>query len=428
MNRIIFYLIAGFAVVSCNQNQGLNQLKASSNEASGYAIPLRDVVEQANAILSEIDGAKYNIGSDDFNTRNVTRKIKSVDYITANSEGCSITRSGDAEPALYLINYEDGKGFALMGADTRFPYAYAVSNEGYLDLSDTLYNDGLAIVFKMITDDVINRLNVGETRGKFSETYKTMVKTEEMVQPWLGDMEVKGWNQGAPYNQYCLTDDGQTAQVGCAAVALAQIMAHHKFPTLVDNVVYDWEEMINGDNNDAVAMFMAKLGEESNLNMEYGTVSSTSYNSALGRTLTNMGYVHDGLTDYNSDALMEYLSNDTYPYGPAFVRGSRMKDNGEITGHAWVIDGYILQGLYIANGTINGGMYDYVFQGYLSPLMHCIWGWGGSCNGYYYVNPNSPQFDLSEGPENTDGYLEGYGSMNSNYNLNIKVITGINRQ
>lgn len=126
MKRIIYYFIVVFVVLSCNNNQDLNQLKGPSNESSCYAIPLQDVVEQANAILSELDASKYKIGSDDFNTRIVTRKIKSVDFITANSKECSVTRSVDAEPALYLINYEDGRGFALMGADSRFPYVYAV--------------------------------------------------------------------------------------------------------------------------------------------------------------------------------------------------------------------------------------------------------------------------------------------------------------
>lgn len=250
------------------------------------------------------------------------------------------------------------------------------SNDGYLNLSDTLHNEGLAIVLKMVADDIINRLNVNETRGKISETYKTMVQTEKIVQPWLGDTEVKGWDQKAPYNRYCFTDDGQTAKVGCAAVALAQIMAYHKYPRMVDNVVYDWDEMVNGDDDDAVAMFMAKLGEESNLNMEYGIASSRSYNSGLGRTLTNMGYVYDELSDYNGDALMEYLSNDTFPYGPAFIRGTRVLDDGKTSGHAWVIDGYILQGLYKAKVPTTGGVYNYVFQGYFPPLMHCIWGWG----------------------------------------------------
>ena len=63
------------------------------------------------------------------------------------------------------------------------------------------------------------------------------------------------------------------------------------------------------------------------------------------------------------------FSTDPFMYGY-----DEVKD--EYYGHGWVVDGYVQ---YETMSPIVG-------QGYILEdiLFHCVWGWGGACNGYFF--------------------------------------------
>ena len=44
-----------------------------------------------------------------------------------------------------------------------------------------------------------------------------------------------------------------------------------------------------------------------------------------------------------------------------------------VSGHAWVIDGYIMRDYVSSNGVVDKSQ----------TLVHCNWGWHGVCNGYF---------------------------------------------
>lgn len=68
--------------------------------------------------------------------------------------------------------------------------------------------------------------------------------------------------------------------------------------------------------------------------------------------------------EYDEEAIINALNDGC----PAFVAGvSGVKD-----GHAWVIDGYK------CHSRVQDGKIDYRYY------VHCNWGWGGPCNGYYH--------------------------------------------
>ena len=75
------------------------------------------------------------------NTRSVDRKVKSVDYV----KSAYRTRSDDHDTLMYLVNYENNQGFALLGCPETSKDIYAISEEGSLDMSDTVYNKPLAM-------------------------------------------------------------------------------------------------------------------------------------------------------------------------------------------------------------------------------------------------------------------------------------------
>ena len=427
-------LIITFAVLSftsCqNDEPTMNQREETVN-TSQYEVPVEIAIDKANKLLEELDQDMMGGTTDDTNTQSrtlsQTRTIKEIQKIKNGPQGRTISDSQYDNGTLYLINYDDNRGFALMGGDTRLPSIYAISNEGQLNLADTLYNEGLAIVMQLIRNDISIKINGEKSRADVTDTNNTVIVTDSKVTPWLTSSEIKGWHQNTPYNKYCFTSNGSQALVGCVAVACTQIMAYHKWPTKVDGETFYWRSMIKGSDNDGVAKFMAKLGEPAYLNMNYGISASGAYDTDAAKTFTIMGYEHSGLINYNEDMILESLSDKAYPFGPIYIRGSRTNNTGTISGHAWIIDGFIKQAIYIDKTPSNGVDNADIFIGYAPTLMHCIWGWGGTCNGYYYVEAQNPEFDLTNGPVNSDGYLEGSGTMNRKYNIDLRIIVNIDK-
>lgn len=60
-------------------------------------------------------------------------------------------------------------------------------------------------------------------------------------------------------------------------------------------------------------------------------------------------------------------------HGPVIVCGKNVSRNSR---HAWVIDGYCTNVVDAENSSIQ----------YNTVLFHCIWGWDGDNNGYFYLN------------------------------------------
>ena len=192
------------------------------------------------------------------------------------------------------------------------------------------------------------------------------------------------WAQGAPYNYSCRMIYYSRALVGCAAVAAAQIMKYHQWPSNKN-----WSSMPNSlvaSSATTLSDFLNEVGE--NINTDYGlnqsTASSSSVNTAL---ISTYNYLTGGLTSYNEAILRTSLANNR----PVYLRG---QEENEETGHAWVCDGYVYvtpskhyqlyvtsydEPLYFANTYCE---YDsYTSSNYY--LYHMNWGWGGLHNGWF---------------------------------------------
>lgn len=294
-----------------------------------------------------------------------------------------LSRSGSNEnipdTLLYLINYNDDKGFALMGADKRLQEIYAISDEGELNFSDTIDNTGLRIFFEMTRENITRALNVDTSNIRVTEIFghPTILKIDSKVEPYLWP-EVSKWNQNYPFNKYCYTADGQQAAVGCTAVAVAQIMSFYNCPKELDGEKLTWRTMKKGNDNDAVAKLMRKLGNSDLLNISYGTGLSTAKFTNTTRTFLQMGYEDVlGYTNYFNDYVARDWLTTEGKYGPILMSGADRNGNG----HSLVIDGYIRNAIY-ANGSADKE--EYYFWNYDDTLYHCVWGFGGKSNGYFY--------------------------------------------
>ena len=344
------------------------------NDAMGanpYRVSLTDALKNADALLGELGEGET--------TRSAERKVESVEYYSRPG-----TRALGGDTLLYLVNYADDAGFALLSADSRLRPIYAISDEGSMSFSDTTYNKGLALFARGVEADVVgfpdNPLPFNPSDSSiynpiipdFGGTY---IKSK--VAPLLTP-SVREWGQGNPYNLECPFLTGGRAKVGCSALAIGQIMSYYNWPQSYNGVPFYWDYMKRGLYNTGVMYLLAFLGEENNLNMQYGVLESISFmEDRLEDTFENFGYVSPGEMYAFSSFSVRYILDKTVDGrqggGPVLVSGN---SNTGTIGHAWVIDGYIQ---YESKGSLVSG-------GYLlhDVLLHCVWGWDGKSNGYFW--------------------------------------------
>lgn len=339
------------------------------NDAMGanpYRVSLTDALKNADALLGELGEGET--------TRSAERKVESVEYYSRPG-----TRALGGDTLLYLVNYADDAGFALLSADSRLRPIYAISDEGSMSFSDTTYNKGLALFARGVEADVENAIASSPSNSWPIDSLILMRRVIREVKPLLNYYQSR-WNQTYPYNQYCFTADGSSAYVGCAAVAVGMIMSYYEHPKSYAGYTFDWDAMNSGQNYENIARFLQLLGDNNNLQMNYGAVGTSNGSGAAPSryypTFSNMSYArHDQLQTFSEEEICAILDrhDDSIftKIGPVLVRG-----NSSTGGHGWVIDGYVQ---YEQNSPIIG-------QGYVLEdiLFHCVWGWGGNCNGYFY--------------------------------------------
>jgi hypothetical protein len=105
------------------------------------------------------------------------------------------------------------------------------------------------------------------------------------------------------------------------------------------------------------------------------------------------------------------LNNDN----PVFVAAI----SGIVSGHAWVVDGYIDRSRTIRKvKTSTGAVVSSTVENEV--LVHCNWGWHGTCNGYYV----SGIFNTKNAPKERESYENNWGSSSgSNFTWSFYTIT-----
>jgi hypothetical protein len=221
----------------------------------------------------------------------------------------------------------------------------------------------------------------GRGRGR---SYKALKVLD--VQPLLTDT----WNQVGPYNAMCPEDpagSGNHVLVGCVATAMSMIMHYWRYPATgqgshcispepsygpqcadFGSTTYDWNGMTHSPSEtcDPVALLSWHTGIS--LDMHYGLDVSTAQYYKVKPALINYFKYASTIQyllkiNYSTTSWNDLLKVDLDAGMPIEYGG-----NGTSSiGHAWVCDGY---------------------QG--PDFFHMNWGWGGSFNGYFYLNDLNP--------------------------------------
>jgi len=299
--------------------------------------------------------------------------------------------------ALYVFNNETNEGFVIVSANKAVYPILAYS------LNESFNEKEIPPVVKEWLDGYKEQI---ETLGKFKSLANSKVKvawekySDPSFESKLSSSVLKSlkkdvsplltttWNQGRYYNALCpeTVSGGSGGHVwaGCVATAQGQIMKYYGYPehgvgehSYAHSVygeqsanfgaaTYNWVNMPNslGSHNTDVATLLYHCGVS--VNMNYGPSGSGASGGAPKNSLinyfkysTNTLYTSKG--NYTGEDWKNLLKREIDEGRPMYYVG---RGSG---GHAFNCDGY---------------------QG--DDYFHFNWGWGGSYNGYFYLDDLTP--------------------------------------
>ena len=234
----------------------------------------------------------------------------------------------------------------------------------------------------------------------------------EIVGPLLSTK----WDQDDPFNYYCPTNlSGNNYSLGCAAVAVSQVMKYHRYPALVtspSNHRYNWDNMKNtAEEHDnaysTYSTFSLMKHVADALNTKWGILgfgtSSWAFPDDVEYGIRSYGY-SVSRTSHKPVELNSYILSSKKPIimlGGSVNLPNPLSYIGE--SHYWVCDGakyveykisYFLEFInpytytYYSHPNVYTPSNPFVATQYKYLYFHMNWGWGGSRDGWF-TNVNS---------------------------------------
>ena len=414
---ILFFCCIALAFGCTDMELQYNDDEAEVSRSSSTVIPLDKALANLDRQIETIFGPGTKASTKCYDMSSVVT-AGGRDILGPSTRSAS-GQNGLPDTLIYIVNFENDNGYAILSADARLDEdIYCITEKGrltiedleqtYAYLSSSSDSSGMehAIIdfpdpgLPPVIDDII-RDDLDDIR--FIEDGEFDVQPGGSKTIIYGPLLKTKWYQRSPFND-CVPD-GDPA--GCVAIAAAQIILHNRVAnnTIFNGYECDWDSMETvcnyktpydwGDTTaqQQVANFVFEIGKDYNCNIDYGKKGSSGFINGIKRTFENFGYSNVeksiGLDNKVQDKIFECLSQG-YPVPVTGADG--------FSGHAWVIDG--------------------IFNHYY----HINWGWNGKSDGYYKIGI----FNTEERKFIDKEYDSG-ASVNeddqSNFNCLYKVVT-----
>jgi hypothetical protein len=335
--------------------------------------------------------------------------VRNIEVLTGNQ-----SRANAPDTLIYIVNYDNEKGYALISAYDIGTNVLAVIDSGHYptDEEDTfeMFAYYIDAAKEYVDAKRLAHLSRGDFHGTIDPTIrprpeeKTVIDTiyNVVVSPKLGDLQ---WGQDDPLNRYC-----PNGVVGCSPLSIAQAMAvikptqyiAYNFPNAPKAGEYiDWDlawKHKKWNNTDYEANQML-----SRLCRQIGQIASSEYRTNGTGTSTKRNNKKDAVKFFFPNKKVEgYSDYDVWDVISAIDKGivifsANLYINNvkQDAGHSWVGDGswkYHIRyshyererGFYIDDnyGWVLKSEYDSADR-----YIHCNWGWDGNHDGYYLYEP-----------------------------------------
>ncbi len=294
----------------------------------------------------------------------------------ARTNCCRVAMQDDC--AYYIFNNEDG-GFVIISGDDAVRPVLGYTHSGRFD-ADSI-PDGLKVLLDCYKEQIsqirADAPAYDDARSGFKG--KRLLRTAK-------------WNQWYPYNKYV----PKGMPTGCVPTAAAIIMKYHGYPQRgIGNHSYYWNDTLLSANFDHTYDWddMPEDGKGTEEQMD-----------KIARLMSDLGVaVETKYSEQGSGAgvrsMLEVLKNNfKYSKSATHVEGPLFKDEEwksklrrEINANRPV--------LYHSASIDNPVGHAFVIDGYEDDAFSVNWGWGGSCDGIYFIDALNPEdFDFNGWP------------------------------
>ena len=310
-------------------------------------------------------------------------------------------QSGDTLFYIFTV----GTGFVIVSADDAVIPILGYSLNGNFSVDEMPVN---CQAWLQDYADAIRHVRTASltATGEISQQWANLESDDVTPQPKsvtsVTPLLTTTWNQHPYYNNLCPGSGSNQTIAGCVAVAMAQIIRYHQYPThglgthtYTDlnygsqtanfaGTTYQYSMMPNAltassssAQVNAVATLVRHCGVAAN--MEYGVSASSAYDFSARAAFTN----HFG---YQTQMVVRSYTSSS-PYGfPTEV--TVVPDDEWIA----ILKTSLDEGNPVYySGTGSSGGHAFVCDGYdANDFFHINWGWGGSNNAYFSVNNLNP--------------------------------------
>lgn len=446
MKRKSIFVLLGSLLLSCSNEEPIPVPDSSAEETIVQSCDLRsyeEVMEIAKNAVSMLADAEEPL------SRHAVRRV--VDE----NNGLKIIRTTTKSRAegdgalMYVVNYADSMGFAVVSANKKAPELIAVTEQGYYD--PAVPNDNSDFHYYM--ECVANRLNemISSNSTPVSPAANTVVPIKPAIQyklvtdtTWYrrgGHRVAVNWGQRNPEGWEC-----PNKLCGCSNTAAAMAMTYFKYPEKVTMTYMDddptvdmnWDEIClhTGKNygyscscsyavHSRISQLCRELGHRSVSNYvmptydENGKLISPAGTgtrvSATRNTLVSLGYSvksEENIGKYNIAGLL-----DRYGTAILLVYGTNTIGNRKGASHMWVCDGatdYVVKStMYSWQPPDDGKIYaipqwevDWVTE-IRTCYNHFNWGWYGDGNGYFL----DMNYDVTTSGGDKYDFRDGVGAL-----------------
>ncbi|MDE5663811.1 MAG: Spi family protease inhibitor [Muribaculaceae bacterium] len=397
LKSILFAMLWVF-MAGCSEEIPVPGIEDAAQDVTSHRIGIEDALANAEAIMADFDPA----------TRSANRKVATISSVVTQSK----TRSGASDTLLYVVNYADNSGYALLGADKRVRPVYAFSPTGQLNLNDTVSDQMLGLMINSAIKDANKRIAPPPISGDiigikpaYYMEYRNKRTADAGIPDVLKDLIIGD------------QDNLQKKTINCTPIALSlckilstvytdycinyyygdyQIILKKSLEECFDNIVsltHDFDSTLHDYNYDFDYRLLYGLGiyimSRKTFHYEYTGCGCDSYWGMRCRfhtkqmfNLLSPGW--DGLYDsHRSQGFMVTAKDEVGNSTPFFVVDA-------LRYH----DAYKYSKL---NYTLIEGPTPEIW-------MHCLWSEQGNANGYFLFTENTEQLECG----NSNGISDLY--------------------
>lgn len=395
--KIFFIFALPLVLFACTEDPLDNRKSISILECKSHQISEEKALYELNSVLKGLENSTTRSGS--------CRQVADI-FTLKVSDIVKTTRTNsisDIENLIYIVNFDNNDGYAILAADDRLEPVIAIVDKGNLTQEKLLGSVSGEQDNQQSPPVLANIMNYVLSSGIIDD--RPPIPMDSLMQYHYGSWEdvskvgpllTTKWGQDSPFN-----NELSGMKVGCVAVAMGQMITAEFYKWRNSSMTFgkingediNWapifESIARGDHKcgyqsegeKAVASLLKNCGLA--VNTVYGKKSSSAYSKDILPVLNRLGFKGVSMTDYNPDIVMAKVG---YCNNPVYI------ETVGATPHGWLIDGVYKQKRKVEKKIQNAVLATWTEE---RILFHTNFGYEGHYDGYYYPTI----FDLKKGPE-----------------------------